>query len=992
MRARRVWSALAVTAAVIGLGAIASSSAQATVKPAQLAAAQSQVVGAVPSTTTPSIDGGVVYSIAQSGTWIVAGGSFTSATAPGSTTAVINSGIVAFDQGNGALDTAFKPTLNGMVNTIIAGPLPNTVFVGGSFTIVNGVKSQGVTLLSLSSGKVISGWTTPVLNGMVDSMRMSAGRLYLAGTFTTVNGVAHGGIATVNAGTGVLDPYLSIQLTGHHNYTGKTTAFGPVGGRAMDISPNGTRAIVLGDFKDANGALHDQIVMLDLNANSAVIDPRWNTSSFTAPCANKSFDSYVSDVDFSPDGTYFAIGDTGGSSMSANTDHTRSLCDSASRWSTTDTGTDVQPTWVDYTGNDTFWSVAVTGTAVYLGGHERWVNNPSGPNNALAGAIPRPGVVALDPISGLPLTWNPGRNPRGAGAYALLATSAGLYVGSDTNYFGDDHYERHEIGFFPLAGGYVPASTTKTALPADIYEAGPTNSTTSGVDDLAWRSYAAPTTTGGAPTIGAQTTVANTGVTWSSTRGAFMVGGTIFFGSTDGNFYRATFNGQTVGTPVVIDPYDDPTWDNVQTGSGQTYQGVKSGYYSEISSVTGAFYSDGRLYYAQSGVTALHWRYFSPDSGAVGATEYTVTGGSFANIAGMFVSGSTLYYASSTGHLHSETYSDGGTNGLTPTVTTSTDKTVSGPTVDGRDWRAQGMFLFNPPALPVAQATAACPNLGCTFDGSASTAPSGTVASYAWNFGDGTTGTGQVTTHGYAAAGTYTYTLTVTDNQGLYSTPFSGSVTVAPSSTPIGFNAAADATTASDVGVTVTTPVTVNAGDTELLYVTTSNVGGGVISTPSGWVQVATQTNLPLQAAVFEKIAAGTDPGSSVAVSVASAGPITAQLVDYANVSTAAPVTAVSADANATSHNTPPIGVAGAGSWVVSFWSDKSSTTTAWTLPSGVTQRDQAIGSGSARVTAALADTNGPVVTGTYPAQSASVGATASGRGAMISLVLAPSS
>ena len=983
-------SGIAATAAVLSFGVAgptpATASAQASVKQTQLAVAQSQVVSAVPSTTTPNIDGGVVYSIAQVGSWIVSGGSFTSATAPGSTTAVANTGLVAFDQSNGAIDTAFRPTLDGVVNSVIAGPLPNTVFVGGLFTLVNGVKSKGVTLLSLSTGAIVPGFTAPVLNGVVDGMRMSAGRLFLAGTFTTVNGVAHGGIATVNASSGALDPYVNVQLTGHHNYNGKG-AIGPVGGRALDISPNGARAVLLGDFKDANGALHDQIVMLDLNATSTVIDPNWNTSQFTAPCSYKSFDSYVSAVAFSPDGSYFAIGDTGAGTTSLNTDGTRSLCDAASRWSTTDTGTNVKPTWVDYTGNDSFWSVIVTGSAIYLGGHARWLNNPSGPNNAAAGAVPRPGLVALDPVSGLPLAWNPGRNPRGQGAYGLLATSAGLYVGSDTNYFGDHRYERDEIGFFPLTGGYVPASTATTALPADVYEAGPTNSTTTGVgpDDLAWRSY----TSAG---IGAQTVVSNTGVAWSTTRGAFMVGANVYFGSTDGNFYRASFNGQSVGTPVIIDPYDDPAWDNVQTGSGQTYQGVKSGYYSEISSVTGAFYADGRLYYSQSGVAALHWRFFSPDSGTIGGTEFAVTGGSFAKVAGMFASGSTLYYASSTdGSLHAVTYSNGGTNGATPTVTTATDHVVSSPATDGRDWRAQGMFVFNPPTPPTARATASCTNLGCTFDGSASTAPSGAIASYSWNFGDSTTGSGAMTTHGYASGGSFTYTLTVTDNQGQVST-VNGTVAPSPGSTPIGFTASADASVQSGVGVTVTTPAAVAPGDSELLYVTTSNTSSGVISAPPGWTQVAAQTNLPLQAAVFEKTATGSDPGATVTAAVSSAGPITAQLLDYSNVGSAAPVSAGASDVNVTSHSTSPVAVAGAGSWVVSFWSDKSTTTTAWTLPAGVTQRDQTIGTGATRVTAVLADSDGPVVTGTYPVQTASVGSTASGRGAMISLVLAPSS
>ena len=78
----------------------------------------------------------------------------------------------------------------------------------------------------------------------------------------------------------------------------------------------------------------------------------------------------------------------------------------------------------------------------------------------------------------------------------------------------------------------------------------------------------------------------------------------------------------------------------------------------------------------------------------------------------------------------------------------------------------------NPNVAPVASFTVTCPQATCTVDasGSSDTAP-GTVASYAWDFGDGTTGTGVTATHAYTTGGAKTITLVVTDNQGLASAP-----------------------------------------------------------------------------------------------------------------------------------------------------------------------------------------------------------------------------
>ncbi len=78
-------------------------------------------------------------------------------------------------------------------------------------------------------------------------------------------------------------------------------------------------------------------------------------------------------------------------------------------------------------------------------------------------------------------------------------------------------------------------------------------------------------------------------------------------------------------------------------------------------------------------------------------------------------------------------------------------------------FRAGGGTLPN--TAPTAAFTSTAQGLKASFDGSGSADPDGTVKSYAWTFGDGTTGTGATPTHTYAAPGSYPVKLTVTDDQ-----------------------------------------------------------------------------------------------------------------------------------------------------------------------------------------------------------------------------------
>ncbi|MFC1696451.1 PKD domain-containing protein [Pseudomonadota bacterium] len=66
---------------------------------------------------------------------------------------------------------------------------------------------------------------------------------------------------------------------------------------------------------------------------------------------------------------------------------------------------------------------------------------------------------------------------------------------------------------------------------------------------------------------------------------------------------------------------------------------------------------------------------------------------------------------------------------------------------------------------PTAFFTGSCDGQTCAFNAAGSDDPDGSIVSYSWDFDDGATGSGVTPSHSYASAGTYTVTLTVTDDR-----------------------------------------------------------------------------------------------------------------------------------------------------------------------------------------------------------------------------------
>lgn len=113
---------------------------------------------------------------------------------------------------------------------------------------------------------------------------------------------------------------------------------------------------------------------------------------------------------------------------------------------------------------------------------------------------------------------------------------------------------------------------------------------------------------------------------------------------------------------------------------------------------------------------------------------------------------------------------------------------------------------------PTASFTSVCTGLSCAFDASGSTDDHG-ISAYAWTFGDGSAGTGATTAHAYAAAGTYTVGLTVTDTGG-QSSSVSHAVTVsAPPAATMHVASLTASGAARKTGWTATVTVTIKGAD-----------------------------------------------------------------------------------------------------------------------------------------------------------------------------------
>jgi hypothetical protein len=333
----------------------------------------------VPDQSTVQTNG-TVYDVLTMGNRVYLGGSFTEVDG------VRRDHLAAIDRTTGKL-TSWAPRANGTVRTLGGSLKDGRVYAGGDFTDVNGLSRGHLVALSTArGGRVIRDWS-PRTDSVVHALAVSGKRLYIGGAFSRVNGQTRTSLALLSRATGKL------------SNTWAPTADGTV--RELTPSKDGTSIYAGGDFSSISGESRPYLAALAPDSSS----PKdWQPS--TSP------NGPVFDLALSGNLLYSAEGGPGGRAAAYDT------TTGARAWSKDGDG-DVQ-------------TVTVLGDKVYVGGHFTMLADQS-----------RIGFAALDTSKGeLDQQWAPSGAPDYPGVWVLKADplKERIYAGgSFTSISGQPH-------------------------------------------------------------------------------------------------------------------------------------------------------------------------------------------------------------------------------------------------------------------------------------------------------------------------------------------------------------------------------------------------------------------------------------------------------------------------------------------------------------------------------------------------------------------------
>ncbi len=145
---------------------------------------------------------GSVESIEVFGSLVYAGGYFT--TIGGQA----RNGLAALNATTG-VPAAWAPSISGTFSSYVKAtaidPVTNTIYIGGNFTTVGGLPRLNLARLNLTTGTVTTFWAANTnATGYIEDIALLGNSLFVGGSFTSINGITRNSIAAVSAVSGLV--------------------------------------------------------------------------------------------------------------------------------------------------------------------------------------------------------------------------------------------------------------------------------------------------------------------------------------------------------------------------------------------------------------------------------------------------------------------------------------------------------------------------------------------------------------------------------------------------------------------------------------------------------------------------------------------------------------------------------------------------------------------------------------------------------------------
>jgi len=291
---------------------------------------------------------------------------------------------------NGAGTAPLNKTLLNAAVTAVAPDGSGGWYIGGSFTVVNGVTRNRLAHI-FNDGTLDASWD-PNASGTVRAIVVSGSTVYVGGDFNGANSI--NGNLTRNR-------IAAIDAT-----AGTATSWDPnASGTVRAIVLSGSTVYIGGDFSGANS------INGNLTRNRlAAIDSTTGTATSWDPNAGGT----VFAIAVSGSTVYIGGGFNGANSINGNL--------TRNRIAAIDAITGTATSW-DPNANGTVNAVAVSGSTVYIGGFFSGAT-------AINGNLTRNRIAAIDATSGTATSWNPNAN---SAVNAIAVSGSTVYIGGQFN-------------------------------------------------------------------------------------------------------------------------------------------------------------------------------------------------------------------------------------------------------------------------------------------------------------------------------------------------------------------------------------------------------------------------------------------------------------------------------------------------------------------------------------------------------------------------------